>query len=424
MVPHDTMRALAQLRCERCSRLFAAGAILACVAILLALPATARADIFYLYDETGRLSAVIDHEGNAATYSYDLVGNLLAIERVNAGDQPGPVAITLVRPNRGKVGAEVTIFGKGFSATPSENTVAFHGTNATVTAAAANRLVTTVPSGATTGSITVTSPLGTATSPSPFTVGGAIAVEPGIAALVTKASLQFQATEDSTPTTAVTWAVNGIAGGDASIGTISSSGIFTAPAFVPLGSTVTVTATQQDDPQARGSASVTVVGKGALINTVSVKVGAPAQTINQNIGAVVSVRPAEPATQLVVGSLVAATVAPPATQVLAAAGVTATVAPVITGRSPTSGARGATNLAITVTGSGFTGATALSFRLAGGADSNVTVTNLQIDPGGAQATAQISISSGAAVGDRVLQITTPSGASTAAGTGGNVFTVQ
>lgn len=190
--------------------------------------------------------------------------------------------------------------------------------------------------------------------------------------------------------------------------------------------TVTVTATQQDDPQARGSASVTIVGKGALVNAVSVAVAAyaPGQSVNQNIGSAVSAQRAEPGTQLVTASPVATTVAPPATQFLESAAVTATVAPVVTGRSPASGARGVTNLTVTVTGWGFTGATALSFLLASGADSDIAVTNLQVDPEGLQVTAQISILSGAAVGDRVLQVTTPSGASTRAGTDGNVFTVQ
>lgn len=37
--------------------------------------------INYVYDDLGRLVAVIDKDGNAATYSYDAVGNLLSISR-------------------------------------------------------------------------------------------------------------------------------------------------------------------------------------------------------------------------------------------------------------------------------------------------------------------------------------------------------
>lgn len=378
---------------------------------LLACVAPAAADIFYVSDDLGRLIAVVDQQGNAATYTYDAVGNLLSIQRFNVADQPGAVAITLVTPNRGRVGTPVSIFGKGFSATASQNTVAFNGTPATVTEAAPNRITTSVPSGATTGLISVTSPLGTGTSPTPFTVGGAMAVAPASVAVLATESQQFQATEGGSPTTDVTWAVNGITGGDAPIGTVSSSGLYTAPATVLASTTttVTVTATHRDDRQARGTAFVTVMAQSFFSSAVSVAVAAyaPDRTVNQNVGSSLSVQVAEPGTQFV-----------------AAGAVAATVAPVITGRSPASAARGTTGLTITVTGSGLTGAIGLSFLLASGADSNISITNLQVNPDGTQATAQVSIASGAAVGDRVLQITTPGGVSTRAGTGGNVFTVQ
>src|SRR2546428_6063157 len=128
----------------------------------------AQTPVQYVYDVLGRLVAVVDQDGNAASYAYDAVGNLLAVERVNAADLPGPIGITLVSPNKGQVGATVRIFGKGFSATASQNAVAFNGTAATVTASTSNSLTTVVPAGATTGTITVTAPLGTATSPAPF----------------------------------------------------------------------------------------------------------------------------------------------------------------------------------------------------------------------------------------------------------------
>ena len=38
----------------------------------------------YIYDDLGSLSQVIDGQGNVATYTYDVVGNLLSITR-NAG---------------------------------------------------------------------------------------------------------------------------------------------------------------------------------------------------------------------------------------------------------------------------------------------------------------------------------------------------
>jgi YD repeat-containing protein len=116
------------------------------------LPFTVIAlSVFYAYDELNRLVQVSDPVGNSATYRYDPVGNLTAIER------PGPsgVVISEFTPNSGPVGTSVTIFGSGFSATPAQNTVTFGGTSAYVTSASATQLTTTVPAGLSAGSYTV-----------------------------------------------------------------------------------------------------------------------------------------------------------------------------------------------------------------------------------------------------------------------------
>jgi serine protease len=70
---------------------------------------------------------------------------------------------------------------------------------------------------------------------------------------------QFVATvSNSGSNTAVTWQVNGIAGGNPTVGTISSAGLYTAPAVIPSPATVTVIATAVADPTRSGSASATV----------------------------------------------------------------------------------------------------------------------------------------------------------------------
>src|SRR5437773_4816571 len=127
-------------------------------AVILTLVTAAQGEIFYVYDDLNRLVAVVDDQGNAATYTYDAVGNILRIDRFDAAQQPGPVRITLVTPAAGRVGTQVQIFGTGFSPTPTQNTVAFTGGTATVTESAPNRILTAVPSGAGTGTITVTAP--------------------------------------------------------------------------------------------------------------------------------------------------------------------------------------------------------------------------------------------------------------------------
>jgi len=122
--------------------------------------------VSYIYDDLGRLVAVIDVKGNAAEYSYDAVGNILSISRFTSTQ----VSIVDFTPESGPVGTAVAINGTGFSTTPSQNTVKFHGVTAVVSSATNNQLQVTVPATATTGSISVTSPNGSATSSGAFTV--------------------------------------------------------------------------------------------------------------------------------------------------------------------------------------------------------------------------------------------------------------
>jgi len=121
----------------------------------------------YVYDESGRLVAAIDAAGETAIYVYDAVGNLLSIARKS----PTDVSIYEWTPNAGPAGTTVTIWGSGFSATPAQNTVQFNGTAAAVSASSPTTLVVAVPTGATTGPISVTTPNGSATSAGAFTVG-------------------------------------------------------------------------------------------------------------------------------------------------------------------------------------------------------------------------------------------------------------
>ncbi len=127
---------------------------------------THAADVSYIYDEIGRLKAVVDPAGNTALYTYDAVGNLLDITRQSSGQ----IAIIQFTPAQGPEGTSVAISGIGFSATPSQNTVTFNGNAASVISATTTEIVATVPVGATNGTISVTSPFGTDTSSQSFTV--------------------------------------------------------------------------------------------------------------------------------------------------------------------------------------------------------------------------------------------------------------
>ena len=81
-----------------------------------------------------------------------------------------PPTITSFTSTSGPVGTTVIITGTNFSTTPANNTVTFNGIPAMVIASTATTLTVTVPTGATTGKITVTVNGNTATSATDFTV--------------------------------------------------------------------------------------------------------------------------------------------------------------------------------------------------------------------------------------------------------------
>jgi len=72
---------------------------------------------------------------------------------------------------------------------------------------------------------------------------------------------------------AVNWAVNGASGGNSTVGTITASGLYTAPAGVPSPAAVTIAATSVEDSTKNGSAPVSVkLLIGVSPNTASVQV--------------------------------------------------------------------------------------------------------------------------------------------------------
>ena len=74
------------------------------------------------------VSGVVDTAGEAAGYSYDAVGNLLAITRGTSAQ----TSVISFSPSQGPVGTAVTIYGTGFSTTTSSDSVTFNGSAATI----------------------------------------------------------------------------------------------------------------------------------------------------------------------------------------------------------------------------------------------------------------------------------------------------
>src|SRR3954471_13661070 len=91
----------------------------------------------------------------------------------------------------------------------------------------------------------------------PATVSISISISPVSSTLQVNGSQQFAAAVSGTTYTAVSWSVSGVLGGNSLVGTISSSGLYTAPASAPTGP-VTVTAQSTYDPNSSASAPVMI----------------------------------------------------------------------------------------------------------------------------------------------------------------------
>jgi hypothetical protein len=106
-----------------------------------------------------------------------------------------------------------------------------------------------------------------------LTDGIVVAISPTSATVSTGAGQSFTASVTGTgaPSTAVTWSVNGIAGGNSTLGTITSNGaagaLYVAPAVPPSPFSVGVTATSVADPTKSATASVTITCSAT--NTIS-----------------------------------------------------------------------------------------------------------------------------------------------------------
>src|SRR5690349_18513441 len=110
----------------------------------------------------------------------------------------------------------------------------------------------------------------------------AVSVSPSSANVANFSTQQFNANVTGSSNTAVSWNVNGIAGGSQQDGYISSSGLYVAPGGVPtrsngsggsIATTVTVNAVSQADNSASGGAAVTVVPANQAAESLPIHLG-------------------------------------------------------------------------------------------------------------------------------------------------------
>jgi hypothetical protein len=118
-----------------------------------------------------------------------------------------------------------------------------------------------------------------------------VSISPSSSTLQLGQSLQFIASVSGTNNTSVNWLVNGAMGGNSTTGTISSSGLYTAPTAAPS-STITVTAQSIVQPTASANAAVSISSSSAPSVAVSVTVSPGSASVqvgqSQQFGATVS----------------------------------------------------------------------------------------------------------------------------------------
>jgi len=109
---------------------------------------------------------------------------------------------------------------------------------------------------------------GAGEGPSPAAQAPAVSLSPQTVQVALMGQTQFSATVNGS-SAGVSWSVNGIQGGSSTFGTISNTGLYTAPNTLPSPNTVTVTATSSANPSQSASASVTILNPPPVLVSVS-----------------------------------------------------------------------------------------------------------------------------------------------------------
>ncbi len=387
----------------------------------------------YVYDDNNRLRAVISPTGEAAVYEYDPAGNFTAIRRLAADT----LEVLDFSPKAGVPGDKITIIGVGFNTTGTA--VSFNGIAATNAQVSAPTIIAEVPPGATTGPITVTNARGTVMTARPFFVEGVV-IRPSQSTVLAEQQVQFSADVMASGNSSVKWSVSGIQGGNISVGTITETGIYTAPALGANQSTTnfTVRATSIIKPTVFGEARVTVQNpaffralyasavavnygsNGAVYSpfvsvvrgltsikvsesgAVSVLYGANAMVYSplvtvERISPIVKLSQTSGAVSVLYGGNV--TVASP--------NVAVSTGPWISSLTPQKLSKGATQT-VTIQGIGLSGVNKILFLDSNGeVRSELTTSNLQVSADGNSLTVTVTVGSSLALGRYTVVVSSP-----------------
>jgi YD repeat-containing protein len=345
----------------------------AALALCLTTAASARqggGTARYVYDDNGRLHAVITSTGAAVVYEYDAAGNIKAVRRLAA------TALVLFdfSPRAGVPGDLITLVGVGFGA--GVTGVSFNGAQARVVGATPSALVAEVPLRATTGPINVTTTTASAVTPRPFMVRG-VRLSPDAPRVLFGESVQFNASVVTDEDPALTWSVNDLAGGNGATGTISPGGLYTAPG---VAGTFIVRATLASDSNFYAEAQVTVRDPGEVteLRASALSVSRGSSNGAKLIGNTVSVHRGNAGIGVVRSALTSVSYGGPEGQTRVAGSVSATKGPYVESVAP-----------------------------------------INVNAGGTALTATLAVSGTAAVGQYALSVITPAGDS-----GGNLIQIN
>jgi serine protease len=197
---------------------------------------------------TANQASTLDGSGSAAANSH-------TITTYQWSPVSGGLSLTLQNATKAKATVTAPSCGIGtVSLTVTDDAGRTDTADVVITPSAATTLA---PAKAGQGSCSLTSTVQLAVCPATASVQAGTGTE------------TFSATLANTTNTAVTWQVDGVTGGNATIGTISSSGVYTPPASVPSPAAVTISAVSAADTSVSDSATVTITaapksGGGAI----------------------------------------------------------------------------------------------------------------------------------------------------------------
>ncbi|MEM7263730.1 MAG: IPT/TIG domain-containing protein, partial [Planctomycetota bacterium] len=199
-----------------------------------------------------RISLTLYDEGGNRSETLETV-----YEFVESGGSP-VLSIQSFDPLSGPGGTTITIEGSGFDATnPQANWVEIREVPAVVLAATATTLTVETDERVETGALVVRTDTGYAVGPEVFEVPARVVVIPDEASVSVGGTVNFESRTVSIGREVI-WAVEGVEGGDATIGTIDANGNYVAPVRVPENPTVTVEAISANDASVIGTATVTI----------------------------------------------------------------------------------------------------------------------------------------------------------------------